>query len=416
MRMLPITLVAPDTRGRAALERIDELAKQIAKRWPPGAPRPEWRIVTSDEAAADPSVLSGSAVVALEEGLSPVELYKLVDSIADSLTPAIVLTPGKPRAELDRVGAIAAPDATDPAVLAGMLHALISRQPALEALVAELGAARRFQGGLADQMGKMHEELQLAASVQREFLPLEMPEAPGLEFGVLFRPCSYVSGDIYNVVRLDETHVGFFVADAVGHGVPAALMTVALSRGLPMLETHGQATRVVPPSEAMERLNEALLRGQGPSRRFATAVYGVIDSADRTVTLSGAGHPPPLRIQPDGAATPVETEGCLLGVFPDAKFTQATFEMKPDEALLVFSDGFETAFPQLLAAGETRPKGVRPTTLYLDHFVALAEARRRAGMHAAIEALQRQLDEQSGSLHQLDDLTALVIAGAAEAA
>lgn len=399
-----ITLVAASKTADA------DRAEEILKRWPLGASRPHLLRANYDEAFSPESKLTGSAVLALEDGATDAAIYKLVDRLEESRTPGLVLTTSKPRLDYGASGILSAPASSDAGVLAGMLHALLGRQAAVDELTIELAAVRRMQGGLADQMGKMHEELQLAATVQREFLPSALPETPGLEFGVLFRPCGYVSGDIYNVQRLDERRVGFFVADAVGHGVPAALMTMVLCRGLPMIEPIGDGDRIIPPSEAMARLNEALLRGHNPARRFATAVYGVVDRLDRTVTLAGAGHPPPLRLTGDGGIEPVETQGALLGVFDDAEFDEATFTLDDDEALLVFSDGFEMAF----GGDEERAARFSPDK-YLEQFVALNEHRRQRGMAAAIESLRRRLDAASGSLHQADDLTALVIAGEREA-
>ncbi len=401
-----ITIVAEGSRTSA----LNDLWKRVLGVWPHGA-APRMRVISPQEALADPGVLSDSVVViACDAQTSPAPVYKLVDRLEEGLAPALLLMDGaNPRFEaLAGPGVITAEVSTHPAALAGMAHALAQRQAAVDSLASELRVARRYHGGLRDEIGRMHEELQLAASVQRELLPAELPEAPGLEFGVLFRPCGYVSGDIYNVVRLDEHRVGFFVADAVGHGVPAALMTVVLSRGLPMVDATEHGTRIVPPAEAMSRLNEALLRGPNPGRRFATAVYGVIDSAKRSVTLAGAGHPPPLRIRPDGKAEAIETGGSLLGVFPDGEFDEATFPLEPDDVLLTFSDGFETAFP---AEGAESGK-TRASTRYVDHFHELVEARRSAGIRAAMERLAQRLDEASGSLHQIDDLTALVVAGA----
>lgn len=408
-----ITLVTPTGPGA---EHAASLLRAIFDRWPVG-PAPSHRVVTFDQAWADRSLLRQTVVVSLEDGAPGSALYKLIDCLEESSSAGLVLTAPKSKLDLSGGGVLGAPASLDAPVLAGMLLALLERQRAVDSVLGELAGARRAQGGLADQMNQMHEELQLAASVQREFLPACLPLAPGLEFGVLFRPCGYVSGDIYNVARLDDRRVGFFVADAVGHGVPAALMTMILCRGLLMTEPGAdgsRAPRIVPPGEALGRLNEALLRGQANSRRFATAVYGVIDRVDRTVTLASAGHPPPLRLRPGRAAEPVPTDGCLLGVFDDAQFDEATFALADDEALLVFSDGFEMAFANAekrAPSVERKPFRREPNALYLNHFVQLAELRRSEGMPAAIDLLRRHLDEASGSLHQVDDLTALVIAG-----
>ena len=65
------------------------------------------------------------------------------------------------------------------------------------------------------QITQIDEEMRLAARLQVDFLPRTLPEVDGVAFNVFFRPASYVSGDIYDVTRLDEDHIGFFVADAL---------------------------------------------------------------------------------------------------------------------------------------------------------------------------------------------------------
>src|SRR5207237_29730 len=68
-------------------------------------------------------------------------------------------------------------------------------------------------------------ELELARHIQESFLPRTLPELPQVRFAVKYRPCERVGGDFYDVFRLDEKHLGFYVADAMGHGVPASLPT-----------------------------------------------------------------------------------------------------------------------------------------------------------------------------------------------
>src|SRR5262249_46159125 len=134
-----------------------------------------------------------------------------------------------------------------------------------------------------------HDELNLAASVQQEMLPRRLPERANLQFGTLFRPAGYVSGDIFDVVELDDEgrHIGFFIADPVGHGVPAALMTMVIHRSLRMTRSLDKGSReIVWPGDAMTRLNDELCRGKRESPRFTTAVYGIIDTRTLRVTLA----------------------------------------------------------------------------------------------------------------------------------
>lgn len=104
--------------------------------------------------------------------------------------------------------------------------------------------------------------------------------------------------------------------------------------------------------------------------------------------------------------TKVETSGGLLGVFADDKYDQVEFTLEDDEMLLIYSDGFETAFPCTEDKSSDRK---RPTHHYLDHFREASDVWREDGLAGAMRRLTDALDSQRGSLHQIDDLTALLI-------
>lgn len=79
---------------------------------------------------------------------------------------------------------------------------------------------------------RMKLDLTAAAEIQKSLLPSRPPQVPGISIGWEFRPCDELAGDILNVFQLDEHHLAFYVLDVSGHGVPAALLAVSLSRML----------------------------------------------------------------------------------------------------------------------------------------------------------------------------------------
>lgn len=404
-----ISLIA----GAGNTESVRAWATDVLSAWPGFSDPPETQFLDLRECVQDPDRIAGAVAFLLVDDPHDPDLHKLVDMLEPRLTPLVVVTRIDQRRPHPVLGhtVLFAPQNSKPQTVAAMLMTLVERQPFIDELRSEIRMAQRFQGGLREEMSKMHDEMQLAGRVQREFLPATLPRVDGLEFDVLFRPCSYVSGDIYDIVRLDDNLAGFMLADAVGHGVPAALMTMVLTRSLPMVDYNEDGSVITPPAEALARLNRSMIRGHGGANRFATAVYGVIDSRDRTVTIAGAGHPAPLIIGPD-SMRPVETEGPLLGVFPDAVYDQATFQLGQDEMLLVYSDGFETAFP---LGGDSGLDRRAPTLAYVDHFRDLAKARAESGLPEAMRRLADSIDLQAGSLHQIDDLSALVVAASNKA-
>ena len=99
------------------------------------------------------------------------------------------------------------------------------------------------------------EQLKMAGQVQRNFLPARLPDNEDLRWSAVFQPADWVSGDIYDVARLDEEHIGFYITDAVGHSMPAALLTMFLKQALVMRETQGNEYRIFEPLEVIEHLN-----------------------------------------------------------------------------------------------------------------------------------------------------------------
>ncbi len=300
-------------------------------------------------------------------------------------------------------GAVVAPPEAPPVALCGMLRALWSQSELLAEMSSEMRLLSAHRGGLCEQIDKMDEELRMAAQLQREFLPSSVPALEGVAANVLYRPAGYVSGDIYDVMRLDEDHLGFFVADAVGHGVPAALLTVSIKRSLctKQIDPVWPARyRLVPPGEVLSRLNGDLITMQAGRIRTATAAYALLNCRTRRLDIARAGHPFPMLLKRNGRTVTLEPDGAMLGVFPDAGFDVQRITLEEGDRLLMYSDGFEVAF---------RSKPVDQGGPMSHAYVEAFEQLRRGRPDEAIAWLEGQLDRQMGSLNQLDDLTAVLI-------
>ena len=197
------------------------------------------------------------------------ELLKVLDVLADSGVPTVVLAeaPEDQLARLNTDSCIASGLSTEPIVIASYLRALTQRQAAVRAVEKSLEITQSFQGEAAAEIDRLHDELLLAAKVQRDFLPKQLPEVAGLEPCVIFRPAGFVSGDIYDIAQLDEHRVAFFLADAMGHGVPAALMTLFISANVPFGMAAAKHERFVSPAHVLNHLNRELNEsGAGPTR------------------------------------------------------------------------------------------------------------------------------------------------------
>ena len=228
--------------------------------------------------------------------------------------------------------------------LAAKLIAAQELQPAIASLHTELSTAPGGDGvGRAD-LAVLDEQLRLAGRLQQDFLPRHLPEVGPLRFAALYRPAGWVSGDLYDVARLDETHVGFYVADVVGHGMPAALLTMFIKKALQTKRIFGHAYRIVPPDASLAELNADICDQNLPSCQFCTAVYGVVDVAEQTLTYARAGHPAPILIRPDGSSELLNSPGFLLGVVPETPFASRHLRLGAGDRLVLYTDGLEGIF------------------------------------------------------------------------
>ena len=382
----------------------------IFRHWPAQSTPPKLELLTAEQVLSDSRATVAikacdAAIVAPVSKHSNDEtcVYRVLDVLQQATVPALMLVDG-PLDRLDEFhpGSVLA-QALDspPQALAGMVYALAQRQGSVRALDQSLKMAHSFQGETAAEIDRLHGELLLAARVQRDFLPKHMPVVDGVECGVLFRPAGFVSGDTYDVCRLDEFHVGFFLADAMGHGVPAALMTLYISGSFPRKEIDKGGYRLVPPAESLRRLNRELHHSIAGPARFVTAICGIIDTRTGLIDLACTGHPPPLRVSRHGVRA-VDVSGMLLGVVEDFEYQQTTSRLEEDELLVIHSDGIEAAF------SPTKPDHSRAgNKAYLTHLASMRRGESLDSLLSAMERLGVDLDNQAGSFHQDDDLTIL---------
>lgn len=388
--------------------------KRIATAWPGKASRPRIESIDLSDLLCDAlsnetiKKLNGAVVlIALGPDVPQKQAIRMIDNLREAIASGVIAYAPEHASLAAHQGAglIFEPETADDARIAMVLYTLAEREDAVGALRRDLRIAHAVQGGVSGEMSRIHDELSMAATIQRETLPKDLPVHDDVEFGVIFRPAAYVSGDIYDVARIDDRRIGFFIADAVGHGVPAALLTMVISRTLGI--TAGAGGTFSSPSEAITRLNDDMVRMQQGKARFATGVFGMLDTTTRELTITSAGHPAPLLVR-DGRITELEVEGPLLGVFEDEKYEQFTFQLDPGDTILLYSDGFETAFPDDQIADWKPNQG---SVRYMDYLNRLAwpNADGSITLKRTLDELSSALDMNAGSLHQVDDITAVAI-------
>ena len=191
------------------------------------------------------------------------------------------------------------------------------------------------------QNQKDEHQLKMAGMLQRDFLPKKLPQLEGIDFATVYIPADCVSGDIYDISRLDEEHIGFYIADAVGHSMPAALMTIFIKQAIEMRETLGNSYRIFKPDEVLNILNKKMVAQGFTGCLFATAVYCLLNIKTMQLSYARAGHPYPLVIRSNNEIVSCESRGSLLGVFENSHFTTQTINLNKGDKLFLYSDGAE---------------------------------------------------------------------------
>jgi phosphoserine phosphatase RsbU/P len=179
----------------------------------------------------------------------------------------------------------------------------------------------------------MHDLLR-AKGIQELSLNDPLPEDSRVKFEVRYQARELVGGDFYRVERQGTDRYALLVADAMGHGVAAALYTMQLRA---LWDDHREELNS--PARFLSLLSQrlsALVRDAG---YFATAVCAVYDAATGDLRCVRAGHPAPLLLRRSGEAEPVGQSQPALGMVPDHPYSETRVCLEPGDALLMFTDG-----------------------------------------------------------------------------
>ena len=197
----------------------------------------------------------------------------------------------------------------------------------------------------------MRSNLESAAKVQKALLPEHLPTPKRVRFAWQFHPCDELAGDILNVFRLDDDHVGLYLLDVSGHGVAAALLAVSVFRLLAPMAHKTSLVRerieesgtyvMTSPSEVAERLNRQFPWDDATSQ-FFTLVYGVLNVKTLKFRFITAGHPGPIYYPANGNPIVMPSLGMPIGLTND-RYQDQVIQLSTGDRLLLYSDGVTEA-------------------------------------------------------------------------
>ncbi|VTU02680.1 stage ii sporulation protein e : Stage II sporulation E family protein OS=Planctomyces limnophilus (strain ATCC 43296 / DSM 3776 / IFAM 1008 / 290) GN=Plim_3158 PE=4 SV=1: SpoIIE [Gemmataceae bacterium] len=180
-------------------------------------------------------------------------------------------------------------------------------------------------------------ELRTVADIQKSLLPPSVPRVPGLDVAVHYQTAKRAGGDYYDFFPLPDGKLGVLVADASGHGAPAAVL-MAIAHSI----AHTLPDPPVRPAALLTHLNAHMTkRYTRQTGNFMTAFYAVFDPAAGTLSYASAGHNPPRLVRAaDGSRVILNRAQSLpLGIKPDERYPEQVVPLHAGDRVVFFTDG-----------------------------------------------------------------------------
>ena len=261
------------------------------------------------------------------------------------------------------------------------------------AAVRDMTERRRIEQALRQANEKLGRELATAAKIQESLLPRRPAGIPGIDVEWLYEPCEKLGGDSFNAFEIAPGRVGFYMLDVTGHGMVAALQSVALTRVLASTWTAQDRSS---PAQLTKWLN-AEFPVDPEVWQYFTFLCGMLDLTTGRLRYASAGHPGPIHVPAHGAPVALEAAGLPIGWFADVEYDEFVVDLTPGDRLYVYSDGLTEAMNE--ADEDFGLAGLR---------TSLAETRGDP-LARTVRELRRAVGDWRGREELDDDLTLMAL-------
>jgi len=261
--------------------------------------------------------------------------------------------------------------------------------------IRDITERREIEGRLA----RSNAELQIAAEIQKSFLPEEIPQIPNVDIAARTVMAKEVGGDFfdvipYEVMTLEGGLRGLLVADVSGKGVPAALF-MALSR----IVVRVNALWHHDPAKVIYDSNNTITQ-DSKSGMFVTLFFGLLNEKTRSLTYVNAGHNPPIVFRSrDGAVEKLAPTGIALGALENAEYKSQNINIEKSDIVVMFTDGVTEAINSRQEMfGEKR-------------LIEIIEKNSHLSAQALLQKILSGVESFARDMPQADDITLLIIKG-----
>jgi len=248
---------------------------------------------------------------------------------------------------------------------------------------------------IQQQRDDLLHDVELAAQVQRLFLPVGKPTIAGLQIAGMMQPARGVSGDYYDYIPIDAHSIQIVIADVAGKGVPAALLMSATAAAMQLEANHDRNML-----EIVGRLN-AGIRSVSDGERYVTLLLAEIDARARTLRYVNCGHNPALRYRAKTDTLTRMNSTCLpIGISSEEICELTSADLIAGDVLVFYTDGVTEAENQFgeefgmerLSAVVRRGSSLSAEGLMGDIFSSAAEFCSEAGFNDDVTILVVKCD------------------------
>jgi serine phosphatase RsbU (regulator of sigma subunit)/anti-sigma regulatory factor (Ser/Thr protein kinase)/transposase len=203
---------------------------------------------------------------------------------------------------------------------------------------------------------RMQQEMQVAQEIQHTLLPREFPQIEGYEIGATYRAAKEVGGDYYDFFWVDPTTLGIVVADVSGKGVPGSLVMTMIRTAM-RLEARGNRSSSSVLGKVNQHVTADMKRGM-----FVTMFYIILDSRNRSINFSSAGHNPMILYREKTKEVYfLKPKGFPVGIdLPEEDMFEKSMalqkvSLEKNDMLVIYTDGITEAMnPESDQFGEDR--------------------------------------------------------------
>lgn len=203
---------------------------------------------------------------------------------------------------------------------------------------------------------RLNRDLEAAAAIQQAQLPDDLPTFSGVNFAWIFEPHEKLAGDMLHVFPIGTNKVGFFVLDVSGHGAPAALLSVTVSRHITGLQGEAGNKLLEKPQKILASLNQKFTM-DNMGDNFFTIAYCVLDLTTLELIYCLAGHPGMIYLPKGSNPTVLDKPAIPIGLFDDSVYSEERLQLHDGDRLVLYSDGIiEAVNPEKQSFGKENLK------------------------------------------------------------